>query len=218
MERFYILLILILLMFIEAIKNLLSLFRLSKEQDFALEFVNNLTEYVNSRGSDEVFIRLSTKAARLQNYMGDYGIVTYQPPFATHYINNYQIILNGIDEIKKEMQMGYGDSQHFHMVRDTILKYTGQVEISREDIISTFKNPLRLFAASIRTVLMIPFKILYEVGILNSQLMSWMKTNYLMQFVSGVVAILSLLSAAMTIMFGWSQFVSIISGVFTRIF
>src|SRR6056297_1417591 len=132
MNRFFILIIIVILIFIEIAKQLLSLIKLKEKEEFANEFHNKLLEYVETGGDDSLFLWLSKNAVKMQEYMGSFGITSYQPPFSNYYITNYMIIINGLDEVKKDFYIGY--NQHFEIIRSSILKYLGSIDVKRNKI------------------------------------------------------------------------------------
>ena len=213
LERVWLLLSVVVMVLIEFIIQMFRIKKISEEEEFVMLFHNKLFEYVDSNGNDEIFVWLTRNASKMQRLMGSFGHVSYRPPFANYMINNYQIIINGIDEIKKEIEFGYNENQHFDLIRSTILKYSGSVENRHEYIVDIMKNPIKLFVLSIRRIVLLPIMLLHEFGILGTKLNLWFKESYLISFISGVIALITILSTVITIILGWTEFHKIIMNI-----
>ena len=78
---------------------------------------------MNESFDDEKYQWLKLNSSKMQIMMGSYGVATYKPPGANFMYNNYQVIVNGITEIKDmyvRMVDGFGLSLEKKMLRESI--------------------------------------------------------------------------------------------------
>lgn len=47
-------------------------------------------------------------SSKMQTMMRSYGVASYKPPFANYMYKNYQLVINGIREIKDNFQRAAG--------------------------------------------------------------------------------------------------------------
>lgn len=209
MDRFIALGLILILIFYGAFKNIIILLDIKKKEEFSITYRNKLVNYSNS-GSEEDFNWLAINAMKMQDYMRGMGIMSYKPPFANYYINNYLVIINGIDEIRNERTMGMGYNEHAHMLVDAVMKYYGSLGYNRERIVTNMRNPLKLITGSINSILMLPFALLREVGLFSSRLYEIISNSIVVRIVTAIATLISVISAVVSLVIGWDEFLKII--------
>ena len=91
-------------------------------------------------------------------------------------------------------------------LQESIIRYLGLLEESREVLITQRKNPVVWFREGIKFILNIPFKSLVWFDILNSSIVKKITSNILFKFFSGLIALITFLSTVITIVLGYEQF------------
>lgn len=131
MDRLIIIGLAVGLIIYELIKKFIILTEIKKREEFTIEYVNKIVEY-SDNGNESDFGWLATNSVKMQDFMGDMGIMSYKPPFANYYINNYLVVVNGIDELRNDRNIGMGYNEHARLLHDSIVKYLGQLGYRRE--------------------------------------------------------------------------------------
>lgn len=80
------------------------------------------------------------------------------------------------------------------------------------------KNPLKLLINSINSILMLPFELLKEVGLLSSKFFYKISNNILTRFITAISTLLSIISAVVSVVIGWDAFIKIVKSFFDSLF
>lgn len=187
---------------------------IQKNIEFVHEFHTKLGEYLKSQGKDfQTYSWLVQKSPKLQREMGEWGIVaSFRPPFSNYTVNNFQIILNFIPEIRKEFDdvSTIGDRrllrEYAAALNESILRYVGDLSEDLETAQKKIKNPVNWLTEGVSWVLLLPFSILNWIGLMGETIINGIANNPLFKIIAGLVTLLSFLSTAMTIVVGWNSF------------
>lgn len=209
MERIIILVILLGIMVYEYVRETIIFKEIKKKEEFAILYRNKIVEYSN-HGIEEDFHWLATNANKMQDFMGSMGFVSYKPPFAHYYINNFMIIVNGIDKIRSDRSLMMACNDHARLLVDSITKYYGSLNYKRECLVLDRKNPLKLLAGGIRNILIIPLVILKEVGLFSSRFYEVVIEHSIVKLITAFAALISVASALVSLVIGWDAFLVII--------
>jgi len=217
MTNTYIYLLLGVIFSIGFITNLREFLQYKKRDDFAYEYFNNLKKYIESGGNDNIsFTWLTSKSSKIQNQMGTFGIVGYKPPGANYIHNNYQLIVNGLSELRQNYSERYImdrlANEMAATLQEALIRYIGHLEDKVEASKSNLFNPIIAFREGVRLILAIPFKLLGWFGIVSMSIIYSFTTSTIFKIFSGIAAIVALLGTVMSLVLGWSDFVKIITG------
>ncbi len=187
----------------------------NQNEDFAIDFHNKLLEYVETH-DDSLYTWLLKNSTKLQNDMGNYGILaSFIPPYAHYQITNYQVIVNGVEALNNEIRLNsllHNKSyQVVEMVRNSIIRYTGKFDLQRKNLHIIAKNPIKLFSRFMKRLTYLPIYILAEFGLLSPKLAKKIYMNIVFKFISNLIAFIAFFSAVVTIVLGWSDFMIIIN-------
>lgn len=116
-------------------------------------------------------------------------------------INNYQIIINTIPKFRE----GQVESFDVGSVDDCLLRYIGYLEEYQKDTLRDLKNPIIWFREGFREILSIPIFILSWFGIINNRTLYSIKDSLIYKVVSGLFALVTLISGIVTIVLGYEQ-------------
>ncbi|WP_297809525.1 hypothetical protein [uncultured Methylophaga sp.] len=151
------------------------------------------------------------RSNKMQYNLGHAGIYgSYRPPYQNVVYSNYPIILNMLPDLRNALndQVLSGDvaSQYAHALREVLIRHIGETEDRINYLVDEIMNPLKWFREGVKEVVSIPVYLLSALGILSKPLASNMLSSSLFSVLSGVVALISFLSALVTIGLGWEQF------------
>lgn len=197
----------------------------SEDKDFAIEYLNNYREFasglINGTFDAEKYQWLKLKSSKMQIMMGSYGLAaTYKPAGANYMFKNYQMIVNGITEVKDiymRMINGLGLSIEKEMLReligtidDVILTYIGYLENNGERLLKELKNPFVWFREGVRFIVTFPIYLMQWSGLIRYTTYASISNNIFVRFVSFIVGIIAFVSSIVTIVTGYTSFVAII--------
>lgn len=210
------------------ILGFLSLFRrfnrIVDEIDFATEYRNKFIEFVEHyfenydrfarRGEikNDLYVWLTKNVNKIQEQIGQVGTMHYLAPFRQYQISNYQIIINSIPKFRD------GNIKDFDVnsVDDCLLRYLGQMENYENKLRKEVRNPFIWFKQGFREVLSYPFQILKFFDILSNGFIYKMKENIFYKLITGVIALITLLSCIVTIIVGWDQSIQWIEKILNK--
>lgn len=195
--------------------------RVVKKIDFAGEYRNKFVKFSNkyfenydrwSRSGNfdgEQYVWLTMNVCRIQNYVGTFGIMDYIAPFQTYKVSNYQIIINTIPKFRD------GSIKDFDVnsVDDSLLRYIGYLDEYQKDTQRNLKNPIIWFREGFREILSIPIFILSWFGIISNRTLNSIKDSLIYKVISGLIALVTLISSIVTIIVGYDQTLKFINTI-----
>ena len=193
--------------------------RVVRKIDFASEYRNKFVDFSNkyfktydrySRTGDfdgEQYVWLTMNVSKIQNYVGSFGEMTYKPAFQNYMINNYQIIINTIPKFRE----GQVESFDVGAVDDCLLRYIGHLEEYSKDTQKNLRNPIVWFREGFREIMSIPIFILSWFGIISNRTVNSIKNSLLYKVISGLIALVTLVSGVVTIIVGYDQTIEFVN-------
>lgn len=192
--------------------------RVVKKIDFAGEYRNKFVEFADkyfqtydrySRSGDfdgELYVWLTINVSKIQNYVGSFGVMSYRPAFQNYMINNYQIIINTIPKFRE----GQVENSDVGAVDDCLLRYIGYLEEYSKDTLKNLRNPIVWFREGFREILSVPIFILSWFGIISNRTVNSIKDSLFYKVISGLIALVTLVSGLVTIVIGHENTLSIL--------
>lgn len=198
--------------------------RVVKKIEFADEYRYKFVEFSNkyfesydrwSRSGNfdgEKYVWLTMNVSRIQNNLGTFGIMDYIAPFQTYQISNYQIVINTIPKFRD------GSIQDFDVnsVDDSLLRYIGYLNEYQKDTLRNLKNPVIWFREGFREILSIPIFILSWFGIISNRTLNSIKNSLIYKVISGLIALVTLISGIVTIVIGYDQTIEFINRILNK--
>ena len=193
--------------------------RVVKKIEFAGQYRNKFIEFANkyfkihdrlSRSGDldgELYVWLTMNVSKIQNYVGTFGVMSYKPAFQNYMINNYQIIINTIPKFRE----GQVESYDVGAVDDCLLRYIGYLEEYCKETLSNLSNPIIWFREGFREFLSIPIFIMNWFGIISNRTLNLIKYSLIYKVISGLIALVTLVSSVVTIIVGYDQILQFIN-------
>ncbi len=192
----------------------------SKREDVNT-FLQLLERYRQSQGSDaETYTKLVYMSAKIQSYLGALGVIEYKPPAAQYVLRNYQVVVNELAELKHWLPLDSTFStvmpgqQSADLIRDTLVRYEGVVDELRFRVQDALRNPFSLLAEGVRWVLSLPVRLLAAFGVLSGAAASKVTGSRAISFASGIIALVSFVSAVVGLVAGWAPFIGILRHLF----
>jgi len=221
-EKLIIIGIIIFILILGLIKLLNKKSDYSESSNFSKEFINQLQKYLKSGGKDlETYTWLIHRSPKMQNEMDSDGILNvYRPPFRNIVFNNYQIIVNMIPELKVEFESEMNQllsnskivNQLGNMIQESIIRHLGILEDYEKNLEKSLKNPMIWFREGIKSIVVLPFTLLYWLGIFTKSKLNSIFNNFIIKILSSLVTIIGFIGAIMTIFLGWEKFLNLIKG------
>lgn len=198
--------------------------RVVKNIEFADEYRYKFVEFSNkyfesydrwSRSGNfdgEKYVWLTMNVSRIQNNLGTFGIMDYIAPFQTYKVSNYQIVINTIPKFRD------GSIQDFDVnsVDDSLLRYIGYLNEYQKHTLRNLKNPIIWFREGFREILSIPIFILSWFGIISNRTLNSIKNSLIYKVISGLIALVILISGIVTIVVGYDQTIEFINRILNK--
>ena len=218
MDRLLVIGVIVVLLAIGFIRVVARIRETKRKKEFAEEFVTRLIQYVMSEGSDhESYVWLTHRSAKMQSQSGIFGIArSYRPPFEGYVIPNYQIIVNALPELRRSLEDSILSSQarqYSTMIQECLIRYIGVLDDQLERSGQDRMNPLIWLREGVQLVMVIPVFILNWVGLVTTATVARISDSTLLKMFSGLIALIGLLSAIVSAVIGWEDFVAIVRQV-----
>ena len=195
--------------------------RVVKKISFAGEYRNKFVEFANkyfqtydryNRSGDfdgELYVWLTMNVSKIQGNLGTFGVMDYIAPFQTYRVSNYQIVINTIPKFRDGSVKDFDTNS----VDDCLLRYIGYLEEYSKDTQKNLRNPIVWFREGFREILSIPIFILNWFGIISNRTVNSIKDSLIYKVISGLIALVTLVSGLVTIVVGYDQTVKFIFGL-----
>ncbi|WP_299180765.1 hypothetical protein [uncultured Chryseobacterium sp.] len=198
--------------------------RVVEKIDFAGEYRNKFIEFSKkyfqtydrySRAGNfdgEFYVWLTMNVNKIQSNLGTFGVMEYIAPFQTYRVSNYQIVINTIPKFRD------GSIKEFdiHSVDDCLLRYIGYLEEYSKDTQKKLKNPIVWFREGFRELLSVPIFILSWFGIISNRTVNSIKNSLIYKVVSGLIALVTLVSGVVTIIVGYDQTIELVNKILRK--
>jgi hypothetical protein len=185
---------------------------------FTHRFFSAFQKYCQSVGNDiNTYRWLMEHSQSMQWAMGEGGILAvYRPAYANYAINNFQIIINMLPEVRQcfEGNFSYRFTQpHIAIVQDTLLRFIGVLKVKRNMAIRALLNPLQWLRLGIQATLSSPFVLLHWVGLVSSASTNRVTGHPIFRIVSGLVTITGFIASVLTLIVERDTILSLIKQV-----
>jgi hypothetical protein len=175
-----------------------------------MQYTDTFTNYYNSRGvNQQEYFQLMKNAAIIQNYLGAEGYARVQMPFEHNMpIEHYSIIRNGIPQLNVYFMNGLTSqaNQIANFIAGTLYNIIGSYENELSTYKNSMKNPIKLFLTGIQQTILIPIYILSWIDLFSNKTISKINRLFIFKLLSGMLALIEIISSIMTIILGWDDF------------
>ena len=217
MSRIIIILIVIGIMSIGLLRILFWRRKMLERHNNVADYLEKFNLFIEKDDKDlKVYSSLLHDSDKIQNILGSFGICDLRPPFANYLINNYQIILNAIPEIKKEIEDPYRNTSnslkhYIDLVSQSLIRFGGSSSEAIKEYNSDLKNPIKWFLEGVKFIISLPVEILLQIGLINEHSASKVRGSYIIKIISAILALVGFVSAILGIIVGWENFLEIIN-------
>lgn len=175
------------------------------EREEVEKFAETFNRYRLSHGQDlEAYGSLIERSDRVPRLLGYVGVMAeYVAPFRAFTARNYQIILNGLPTMHRELATGFGRSDHAPIVAESLLRYIGVSTDRIRDKQRELLNPLAWFREGVAGIIFLPVQLLQSLGLVSKTGAVRMAHSVAFRALAGVVALIGLLSSVVTVVQGW---------------
>jgi hypothetical protein len=214
METIIVIVLIFLFLLIGFIYFLRNIFSIKKKCDTTTQYAITLTNFYNSRGVNrQEFIQLMKNATIIQDYLGSEGYVRAQMPFEHNMpIDHYSIIRDGIPQLNAYFTVGLTSQadQIANYIAGTLYSKIGSYENELSTYKNSMKNPIKLFLTGIQQIVLIPIYILSWIGLFSNKTINKISELFIFKLLSGMLALIGIISSIMTIILGWDDFLQYI--------
>ncbi|MCK1997486.1 hypothetical protein MPH47_09680 [Psychrobacillus psychrodurans] len=230
MYKWIAIIILITIVMIGVIKVLRDWSEHQKNLKFTSDFINKFREFgndlFNKNFNQENYQWLKLNSFKMQSLSGDFGVArTFKPAGANYFFKGYQIIINGVTEVKniyQRMSSSFGGlsfewqmlQESIGMIDDALLSYFGFLENKSEQKFKAIKNPLIWFREGIQFIVTLPISLVYWSGIINYGAYSKVYNNIFVKLISLTVGVIAFISSIITIVTGYVPFSDFMKDLF----
>lgn len=216
------LIILLSVIIIGLISKFLELGNIRGRYEFTAEYRKKFIDFINElfskqRFNQQLYYELTSKVKEMQYELGSDGEYAYvQDNLKGYCTNNYQLLINFLPETRdilndfsnSVMMTRYNqEAQHCD---DMFVRHLGTLEAEENAIRKGFFNPFSSFAEGIKTIILLPLLIMNWFGFISSESAYKVRKNKFVKVLNALVAIISFVSAIITIVVGWNDFWTII--------
>jgi len=187
--------------------------RVAENIDFAREYREKFVDFANkyfktfdrfNRSGDfdgEIYVWLTMNVSKIQDLVGNFGVMAYKPAFQNYMINDYLIIINTLPKFRE----GHVENFDFGAVDDCLLRYIGHVLDYKKDTLRNLKNPFIWFREGFREIFSLPLFIFNWFGIFSRRSINSIMDSVIYKIIAGLLALVTLVSGFVTIIVGYDQ-------------
>ena len=136
---------------------------------------------------------------KTQRLLGVYGLGLYTAPFHRFQIDNYQYILNTINQ----MRTGDAHSNDLSMCENMMVRYLGDMGRLIEEKEKDIKNPIAWLQQGIQFYIGFPIRLLNWFGIISETSFDNIVSSKLFKALAGIGGLVAFISSLVTILQGW---------------
>lgn len=217
MQKSRAIMVVVIVLIIGFFNILYRIIKINKDQEVVIKYQNKLIEFLNSRNNGKILYEnltyLNMKSFEVQNIIDTLGMtVSVIDPILGMQYSNYQVIINGIDEISRDLSLGFnqGITQAGIMMSNCAGKYIGHVDTNRKELISYMKNPFIWLREGVRVIVGFPIFFLYWTGLIQYSRYSKIKNNIIIKFIGFTIGFMGFVGTVITIITGYKPSIEII--------
>ncbi|MCL2249098.1 MAG: hypothetical protein FWC13_07480 [Oscillospiraceae bacterium] len=213
------------------IVNAKRYYELNKRIEFTGSYSDSLVKFINTlfdqRDFDnEAYASLTRDIIQIQTELGDDGVIYMHDPLRGIAINNYQLLPNFLPKLKAFLSETSGYANEFYVKNimneasacaDMLMRHLGRLHSGRGAVRKKMLNPVKCLVAGARFILSFPLMIISEFGIMSKRMLRNVQNSFIVKIVVGIISLAGSLSAVITIVVGWDEFTSIVSGFINRV-
>jgi hypothetical protein len=194
-----------------------SLSRLFSERKEVDDFIQVFNRYHQSQGQDlDAYGRLIETSYRVQELIGHVGVMAeFRAPFGAFVARNYQIILNALPSMNRDLGHGTGGrSEYGVLVAETLVRYMGWSEDLIREKQRDAKNPLVWLREGVSAILLVPVQLLQAFGIGSRFRTASVARSTGFRVAAALVTLVGFVGSIFTIALGWRPMIELPRRIF----
>jgi hypothetical protein len=186
-----------------------SLTEIGFTNEYRSKFIQLHNKYFDSYDSwsrvgnvdNELYVWLTLNSNKIQSNLGNFGVLDYTSAYRTYKVTNYPVIINTIPKFRD------GTVKHYdsNSLDDCLLRYIGFLHEYEKITSNYLKNPLIWFREGIKKILSAPLLILNSLGLFSQRAVSTITNSLIFKVFAGIAALVTFMSALVTIIVGYDQ-------------
>lgn len=155
----------------------------------------------------------------IQQELGIDGIIsTLQDPIKGLQVNNYQLFMNIIPELRSAITNCYNPIikqrvyQLIGFCDDSLNRHIGNLERAVNDEKKGLFNPITCMGEGIQWIVGLPIDILQWAGICGKMTNDKIKQSGIYKFINNIIVVIGFFSSIMGITLGWDEFINVVKG------
>ena len=180
---------------------------LKQRKRFGEKYLLKYKQLVDSGPSEKKHYQwLLRNVDKMENQMGEYGLIGYRPPYANYQIPNYPALSNTLLNIRTPASVDLAGTQAL------LERYIGALEDAISKKWREMFNPLVWLTRAVRLILLDgPLWIFRSVGLISGNTENKIRNHSL---ATPIVGAITLLGSLASIVSGWNSLVKFLSQVF----
>ena len=192
-------------------------------ENASTDFQRTFRNWSNSGRQDyRAYEKLIGNSAKIQNEMGDYGLMARLVDRGTEY-RNYPVILNALPTIKNlHVNNKFGmETERINWfterVDEALIRYRSAISDRQSALRSQLRNPIIWLREGTRLLLALPFSLTGWLGIVSSGTTSAITLNPIFRAFAGLLAAIGFVASIFSIVSGWHDVKSLLDGWLQRL-
>lgn len=182
-------------------------------------YQKQLTTFLESEGEDmNAYSWLVDRSVKMQRMMGEFGKITYIAPYQRYKVNNQEIVINFVPQIKKEFENVLNKiAPSFEMIsfyanslQEALIRFRGVLSDELEEVHNNMRKPHYWFILGMRQILSFPVYLLAIFGLLKISMANSFRDSIFVKIISFIVVLIGIVGSIFTIVLGWNNFWKIV--------
>lgn len=189
--------------------------------EFRNRFITFSNTYVESSSGFGMFIKngnldstnyrvLIMESNKIQNLLGQLGILAYSAPMGRFTSQNYQVILNTLPKYRDNTLT----QMEINTVDDCLMRYLGFTNDRLLKSDKRLRNPFLWFTEGIRYILKTPLLLLNAFGIISERIVLRITGNIIYKVITGIAGLLAVAASIVTILQGKEEALNTFKSLF----
>ncbi len=226
MDKIIIIVAIIVVCVIGLMLKIKYIYDLNKRHEFVVEYHNKFVDLINGKMSGSFnqinYTWLMKNVHKMHSELGAIGYVNYVDKLHGVQATNHALLLNFLAEVQQEDDIRNPIIAKRMMdsaktCSDMFIRHDGDLSEWKEETKKKVCNPFSLFGEGVRYIVHLPINCFYWLDLISLETAVKIKTNMFLKMIEKIFMLLSLLSAVVTIVIGWNEFVVIIIGFFKNL-
>ena len=179
--------------------------------EFTRTYLDRFADFLKQdSNAGDAYVWLTQHSAEMQDELGPYGYLGYfQRPFDSVRIQNAPVMITLLPELYSEFnnrRLGpnvAAVASYEQTIQEVLVRHIGVLEKWRGEVEVESRNPFVWLREGVRAVVASPLTLLVWLGLASTATAKRAATSAIVRVISGVVALVNLAAAVLTLILGW---------------